>query len=87
MQIEETKDDSMQTVRKSKNMSENSIFWKILNLNFYAKKSYFLRIFKGKNYLNKLNFCAKNHDFDQKQNYQKLEIIEFEQFLARKFKI
>jgi len=51
--------------------------FKILNINFYAKKLYFLRIFKGKNYLNNLNFCAKNHDFDQKQNYQKLNIIEF----------
>ena len=31
--------------------------------------------FKGKNYLNNLNFCAKNRDFDLKQNFQKLKLI------------
>ena len=30
--------------------------------------------FLRKNYLNNLNFCAKNHDFNQKHNYQKMKI-------------
>ena len=34
-----------------------------------------------------MNFRAKNRDFDQKQNYQKLKINEFWQFMAQKFKI
>ena len=33
--------------------------------------------FEAKKYLNYLNFCAKNSVFDEKQNYQKLKIIEF----------
>ena len=36
-----------------------------------------MRISKGKNYLNNLNFHAKNRDFNQKQNNQKSKIIEF----------
>ena len=41
----------------------------------------FLAFIKKKKYLNNLIFRAKNRDFDQK-----LDIIEFGQFLARKFK-
>ena len=39
--------------------------FKILNLNFSAKKSLFFRIFKCKNCLNNLNFRANNRDFVQ----------------------
>ena len=69
------------TVRKSQIMSENSIFRKIQNSEFRAEKPWLLRI-----YLYNLNFSAENRDFNQKQNFQKLKIIEFRQFLARKFK-
>ena len=44
--------------------------------------------FLRKNYLNDLNFCAENHDFNQKHDYQKMKKkINFYNFLARKFKI
>ena len=43
-----------------------------------------MKIIKGKKFLINLNFRAKNHDFDQKQNYQKLNIIEFWQFFVGK---
>ena len=34
-----------------------------------------MRIFKGKNDQNNLNFRAINRDFDLKQNFQKLKLI------------
>ena len=53
---------------------KNSIFrkFKILNLNFSAKKLRFLRIFKRKNCLDYLNFRAKKRDFS------KTEVINIE---------
>ena len=62
------------TVKKSQIVSKNSIFRKIQNSEFPI----FLRIFKYKNYLNNLNFRAKNRNFDQW-----LKAIEFWRYFWR----
>ena len=59
------------------NFQKNS---KFPDLNFRAilqLKNMIFENFKWKKLPENLNFRAKNRDFDQKQNYQKLKINEF----------
>ena len=68
---------------------------KIVNLNFWAEKQRFLRIFESKIYLDNLNFRAKNRGFFFVDNWQFLTckfkfrnqyLTFFFQFLTGKFK-
>ena len=62
-------------------IQDNSKFWIWI---FQDKSHWFYRIFKGKSYLNNLNFRAKNRDLRLKTELSQMTIIEFWHFFGEK---